>query len=68
MAEPRIFTSVDDLKAAVGEPLGTRTGWRSTRNGIDLFAEATGDHQWMPLSIRSGPRRARSARPSRTAI
>ncbi|MBR8640876.1 MaoC family dehydratase [Streptomyces tuirus] len=47
MAEPRIFTSVDELKSAVGEQLGY-TDWLDVdQKRIDLFAEATGDHQWI---------------------
>ncbi len=33
MAEPRIFTSADEVKAAVGSSWGTPTGWTSTRSG-----------------------------------
>ncbi|MYQ94703.1 dehydratase, partial [Streptomyces sp. SID4946] len=47
MAEPRIFTSPAELKAAVGEQLG-HTDWLEVdQKRIDLFAEATGDHQWI---------------------
>ncbi|GGV25555.1 MaoC family dehydratase [Streptomyces spectabilis] len=54
MAEPRIFTSADELRAAVGEQLG-RSDWLEVdQKRIDLFAEATGDHQW----IHVDPRRA----------
>ncbi|MFD9790770.1 MaoC family dehydratase [Streptomyces sp. NPDC059070] len=58
MAEPRIFTSADELKAAVGEPLG-HSGWLEVdQRRIDLFAEATGDHQWIhvdPVRAAAGP-------------
>lgn len=58
MAEPRIFTSVDELKAAIGEDLGT-TGWLEVdQKRIDLFADATGDHQWIhvdPVRAAQGP-------------
>ncbi|MFE9609200.1 MaoC family dehydratase [Streptomyces sp. NPDC006012] len=58
MAEPRIFTSPDELKAAVGEQLGP-TGWLEVdQKRIDLFAEATGDHQWIhvdPEKAAAGP-------------
>ncbi|WP_221351294.1 MaoC family dehydratase [Streptomyces beigongshangae] len=47
MAEPRIFTSADDLKAAVGEQLGYSDWVEIDQKRIDLFAEATGDHQWI---------------------
>ncbi|MDX3096916.1 MaoC family dehydratase [Streptomyces sp. ME01-24h] len=58
MAQPRIFTSVGELKAAIGEDLGT-TGWLEVdQKRIDLFAEATGDHQWIhvdPRKAAQGP-------------
>ncbi|MFB7500814.1 MaoC family dehydratase [Streptomyces sp. NPDC056161] len=58
MAEPRIFTSADELKAAVGEQLG-HTDWLEVdQKRIDLFAEATGDHQWIhvdPEKAAAGP-------------
>jgi acyl dehydratase len=58
MAEPRTFTSVDELKAAVGEQLGYSDWLRIDQKRIDLFAEATGDHQWIhvdPEKAASGP-------------
>ncbi|MFW6719076.1 MaoC family dehydratase [Streptomyces sp. MAR4 CNY-716] len=58
MAEPRTFTSVDELKGAVGEQLG-HTDWvEIDQRRIDLFAEATGDHQWIhvdPERAAGGP-------------
>ncbi|MEZ7004688.1 MaoC family dehydratase [Streptomyces sp. SCSIO 75703] len=58
MAEPRIFTSAADLKAAVGERLG-HTDWLEVDQArIDRFAEATGDHQWIhvdPEKAAAGP-------------
>ncbi|MFD8536587.1 MaoC family dehydratase [Streptomyces rubrogriseus] len=58
MAEPRIFTSADEVKAAVGEQLGY-TDWLAVdQKRIDLFAEATGDHQWIhvdPEKAAAGP-------------
>ena len=58
MAEPRIFTSPAELKAAVGEQLG-HTAWLEVdQQRIDLFAEATGDHQWIhvdPEKAAAGP-------------
>ncbi|MEU3462322.1 MaoC family dehydratase [Streptomyces sp. NPDC006733] len=58
MSQARIFASLDDLRAAVGEQLGT-TGWLEVdQKRIDLFAEATGDHQWIhvdPEKAAQGP-------------
>ena len=58
MAQPRIFTSVDELKAAVGEQLGYTDWLEIDQKRIDLFAEATGDHQWIhddPEKAAAGP-------------
>ncbi|MFG2711481.1 MaoC family dehydratase [Streptomyces goshikiensis] len=58
MVEPRIFTSADELSAGVGEPLGP-SGWLEVdQKRIDLFADATGDHQWIhvdPERAAAGP-------------
>ncbi|MEU3408623.1 MaoC family dehydratase [Streptomyces sp. NPDC006670] len=58
MAEPRIFTSAEELHAAIGEPLGP-SGWLEVdQKRIDLFADATGDHQWIhvdPERAAAGP-------------
>ncbi|WP_026328023.1 MaoC family dehydratase [Streptomyces sulphureus] len=58
MAEPRIFTSAEELKAAVGEELGVSDWHGIDQRRIDLFAEATGDHQWIhvdPERAAQGP-------------
>ncbi|MFE7762406.1 MaoC family dehydratase [Streptomyces sp. NPDC057438] len=58
MAEPRIFTSAEELKAAVGEQLGHSDWLEVDQKRIDLFAEATGDHQWIhvdPEKAAAGP-------------
>ncbi|MEU1303225.1 MaoC family dehydratase [Streptomyces shenzhenensis] len=58
MAEPRIFTSPDELKAAVGEQLGYTDWLEIDQKRIDLFADATGDHQWIhvdPEKAAAGP-------------
>ncbi|WP_184572982.1 MaoC family dehydratase [Streptomyces zagrosensis] len=58
MTEPRIFTSLDELRAAIGVPLGPSQWWQIDQRRIDLFAEATGDHQWIhvdPEKAAAGP-------------
>ncbi|MCS0636063.1 MaoC family dehydratase [Streptomyces sp. LP05-1] len=58
MTEPRIFTTADELRAAVGERLGPSDWLEVDQRRIDLFAEATGDHQWIhvdPERAASGP-------------
>ncbi|QEU95418.1 MaoC family dehydratase [Streptomyces kanamyceticus] len=47
MAEPRIFTSAGELRAGVGEQLGYSDWLEIDQKRIDLFADATGDHQWI---------------------
>ncbi|MFI0966852.1 MaoC family dehydratase [Streptomyces sp. NPDC021080] len=58
MAEPRTFATVEELRGAVGEQLG-HTDWvEIEQKRIDLFAEATGDHQWIhvdPEKAAAGP-------------
>lgn len=57
-AEPRVFRSAEELHAGIGEPLG-RSGWLEVdQKRIDLFADATGDHQWIhvdPVRAAQGP-------------
>ena len=52
------FSGIDDLKTKVGEHLGY-SDWRDvTQDEINLFAEATGDHQWIhvdPERAKAGP-------------
>ncbi|MFE9806859.1 MaoC family dehydratase [Streptomyces sp. NPDC005227] len=58
MAEPRTFATVDELRSAVGEQLGYTDWVEIEQKRIDLFAEATGDHQWIhvdPQKAASGP-------------
>ena len=58
MAEPRVFTSAEELRAAVGEELGTSDWLEVDQKRIDLFADATDDHQWIhvdPASAANGP-------------
>ncbi|SCL71620.1 Acyl dehydratase [Micromonospora citrea] len=45
----RTFASLDDLAAAVGETLGPGQWQRIDQGRVDLFADATDDHQWIHL-------------------
>lgn len=52
------FTSIEDVKSAVGTSLGSSDWHETTQEQVDLFAEATGDHQWIhvdPHRAASGP-------------
>lgn len=54
----RTFTSVDELKAAIGEDLGSGEWLEITQERVDAFADATGDHQWIhvdPERAKDGP-------------
>ncbi|RDG34825.1 MaoC family dehydratase [Streptomyces corynorhini] len=58
MAEPRTFTSAAELLAGAGEQLGPSDWLEIDQKRIDLFAEATGDHQWIhvdPERAAAGP-------------
>jgi len=54
----RVFPSLEDFVAAEGEHLGT-TDWVTVgQEQVNLFADATGDHQWIhvdPERAASGP-------------
>ncbi|WP_433081567.1 MaoC family dehydratase [Dactylosporangium sp. CA-052675] len=43
----RIFASAGELLASVGEHLGYSDWQEITQERVNLFAEATGDHQWI---------------------
>jgi acyl dehydratase len=52
------FATLDDLRAAAGTEVGTSDWVEMTQDRIDMFAEATGDHQWIhvdPERAASGP-------------
>lgn len=54
----REFETLADFKAAVGEELGTSEWVEVTQEKINLFADATGDHQWIhvdPERAAKGP-------------
>ncbi|HBL08713.1 MAG TPA: dehydratase, partial [Acidimicrobiaceae bacterium] len=42
-----VFESLDELPGAVGTHLGYSDWLTIDQERIDLFAEATGDHQWI---------------------
>jgi acyl dehydratase len=54
----RTFESVTDLAAAAGETIGQSDWVTITQNDVNLFADATGDHQWIhvdPERAAAGP-------------
>jgi acyl dehydratase len=53
-----IFETPADLRSAVGQHLGHSDWIEITQDRINLFADATGDHQWIhvdPERAQSGP-------------
>jgi acyl dehydratase len=54
----RVFNGIDELEAAVGEHLGHSDWHTITQEEVDLFAQATGDHQWIHTDVeraKGGP-------------
>jgi acyl dehydratase len=49
-----IATGIDELKALSGADLGATAWFPVTQDRVDLFADATDDHQW----IHTDPQRA----------
>lgn len=49
---------VDGVKALVGKPLGPSDWVTVTQEQVNLFADATGDHQWIHVDVeraKAGP-------------
>lgn len=54
----RVFEGIAEFEGAVGEHLGVSEWHTVTQEQIDLFADATGDHQWIhvdPHKAAKGP-------------
>ncbi|MDQ3615493.1 MAG: MaoC family dehydratase [Actinomycetota bacterium] len=54
----RVFTTFDEVTAAVGEDLGTSDWLGIDQERVDAFADATGDHQWIHVDVgraKEGP-------------
>ncbi|HWK28818.1 MAG TPA: MaoC family dehydratase [Solirubrobacter sp.] len=47
----RTITGIEELKAAVGEPLGASDWHELTQRDVDTFADVTGDHQWIHVDV-----------------
>jgi len=55
---PTLFRTPAELKGAEGQSLGTSEWLEITQDRINLFADATGDHQWIhvdPERAKDGP-------------
>jgi acyl dehydratase len=58
MQAMRTFSSLSDLAACVGQHIVTTDWLTVTQEQVNLFAQATGDHQWIhvdPERAKSGP-------------
>jgi acyl dehydratase len=54
----RVFATLDELIPLVGQDVATSDWTTVTQEQIDLFAEATGDHQWIHVDAaraKEGP-------------
>ncbi|MBE7366595.1 MaoC family dehydratase [Ramlibacter pallidus] len=54
----RVFESLAELRALVGQEVATSDWIPVTQQQINLFAEATGDHQWIHVDVeraKAGP-------------
>jgi acyl dehydratase len=54
----RTINGVDELRSLVGQHLGTSDWIEIDQARVDLFADATGDHQWIhvdPERAKDGP-------------
>jgi acyl dehydratase len=50
--------TIDELKGRVGQEIGTSEPFLVTQDRVDLFADATEDHQWIhvdPERAKAGP-------------
>jgi acyl dehydratase len=48
---PRTINGADELKSLIGEHLGYSPYVNVTQEQVNLFAEATGDHQWIHVDV-----------------
>ena len=46
-----VFEGLDELRAGVGKHLGFSDWLEVTQERVNLFAEATGDHQWIHVDV-----------------
>jgi acyl dehydratase len=58
MSAPTAVTGIDGVKSLVGQQLGPSDWEEITQERVNLFADATGDHQWIhvdPERAKAGP-------------
>uniref|UniRef100_UPI003569FF93 MaoC/PaaZ C-terminal domain-containing protein n=1 Tax=Nocardioides sp. TaxID=35761 RepID=UPI003569FF93 len=47
----RVFSTVDEITAAIGEDLGSSDWLTIDQERVDTFADATDDHQWIHVDV-----------------
>jgi acyl dehydratase len=47
----RVFSTIEEIEAAVGQEIGTGDWVEITQDRVDQFAEATGDTQWIHVDV-----------------
>jgi acyl dehydratase len=58
MTAARVFATLEEFKGIAGQEIGTSDWITVTQEQINLFADATGDHQWIhvdPVLAAQGP-------------
>ncbi|HKQ78318.1 MAG TPA: MaoC family dehydratase [Blastocatellia bacterium] len=60
----REFSSLEELRSMAGQEVALSDWVEVTQDRIDLFAEATGDHQWIHIDVE----RAKAESPYGTTI
>ncbi len=48
---PTVFATLDELRVATGRQLGWTDWVDITQERVNLFADATGDHQWIHVDV-----------------
>ena len=48
---PTVFATLDELRGATGRQLGWTDWVDITQEQVNLFADATGDHQWIHVDV-----------------
>jgi acyl dehydratase len=48
---PTVFESLDELRAGAGRNLGVTDWLEIDQDRVNLFADATGDHQWIHVDV-----------------
>jgi acyl dehydratase len=51
VAPATVLDGLDEVRAAVGRDLGTSDWVTVTQDQVGLFADATGDHQWIHVDV-----------------